>query len=99
MRRANDRADVARVLDAVEIYEEVAGRLRPALLVHADHSGPGPECAHRIEQLGLYVDTGSEDELRVGPNEILPLRAEQPELCPPALLLELPDGLELVVVG
>jgi hypothetical protein len=32
-------------------------------------------------------------------DEVLSLGAEQPKLGPPALLLELPDGLELLVIG
>ncbi len=54
---------------------------------------------HGVEEVGLNVLAGPEDELGAGPDEVLPLGAEQPELGPPALLLELPDGLELLVVG
>jgi hypothetical protein len=52
-----------------------------------------------MEQLRLDVDARPQDELGVGVDQVLALGAEQPELRPPALLLELADGLELFVVG
>src|SRR3954465_5386826 len=99
MRRANDRAHVPRVLHPMEVHEEVAPRLGPSLFVDADDPGARPERRDRVEELGLDVLARTQDEFRAGPLQVLALGREPPELRPPALLLELPDRLELVVVG
>ena len=79
-------------------------RLGPPLLVDADHAGARAERARprraapapRPRRRGGR--TRGVRRLR-GLDQVLALRAEQPELRPPALLLELADRLELVVVG
>ena len=40
---------------------------RPALAVDADHPGPGAQRADRVEQLGLDVLAGDQDQLGLGP--------------------------------
>ena len=79
--------------------EQVAGRLDPALFVDADHPGARAEGADGVQKIWLDVLASPQDEEGVGSHQVLSLRAEQPKLGAPALLLELPDGLELVVVG
>jgi hypothetical protein len=70
---------------------------------YTERSPPGSD--QRCEQVGLHVLAGDEQDLRLPSgdpgrlHEVLTLGDEQPELVAPALLLELADGLELLVVG
>jgi hypothetical protein len=83
----------------VEVDQQVALGLSPLLFVHTDHPRARAQGAHSVEQIRFHVLAGSQEEDGIGAHEVLALGREQPELVPPALLLEFPDGLELVVVG
>jgi len=63
------------------------------------------ERRHLREQLGRHVLAGDEHVRRLDPGgeagleQILPLDREQPELVPPAPVVELADELEPLVVA
>jgi hypothetical protein len=103
--RADDRADVAGIADTVEVHRKLASGLRPALAVDADHPGPGAKRAHRAEQLGLHVLSGDQDQLGLGPggvrgrHQVIALDHEQAAALALAVGAELPDLLQLLVVG
>ena len=84
-------------------------RPRAAREVLAAEDGDDPrrvrECRHLREQLRRDVLSGDENVRRLEPGgepgleQILPLDREQPELVPPAPVVELADELEPLVVS
>ena len=80
-------------------------RSRPALAIDADHPGPGAQRAHRAQQRGFDVLSRHQDELGVGPggrrggHQVLALGHEQARALALAVGAELPDPLQLLVVG
>ena len=109
---AQDRADVARVVDAVQVHAQRSGRRHsPPLLVDRERPGSRTQARGVRQQLGLDLDPWQAaagraiplDRLpagRVGGREqILALGDEAPgELARAAALAELADLLELCVL-
>ena len=98
VRRADDRADVARVVDAVEVDQQGPAGLGPALPVHADHPRAEPSVRpRRAAPAPRRRPPGAGFRLRA-PARSSPSATNSPASSA-ALLLELADRLELVVVG
>jgi hypothetical protein len=101
---AHDRADVPRVADTVQVdAERGRGPIRRSA-VHTDHARTRAEGRDRVQQLGLDVLPGAQDELGVDPrrlregDQVLALRHEQPLALAVLAIRKLADQLQLLVV-
>ena len=102
---ADDRPHVSGVGDPVQVDGEVAAGLAPAPPVHPHDPGARAQRADGVEELGLHVLAPHQHELGRDPgglrglDEVLALRDEQAAALALAARAQLPDQLQLLVVG